>query len=82
MIGTFASGHITPATDLLDLLNTTAVQTALGDNPMFVPDSLQFTQPGMFNQLETYGMAFCVRWANLRPVTKTMMLERDSYFIV
>ncbi len=64
--------------DLLDVLNTTAFQKALGNNTMFIPESLQFTQPGMFNQLETYGMASMCRML-ISDLSPNKFLYRDSF---
>jgi hypothetical protein len=54
-LGTYQSDHVTPPAGIIQLLNGSTYQQALGSNPRYAPQSLQYTLPDIFFQLDSLG---------------------------
>ena len=54
-LGTYQSDHVAPPSAVLQLLNGSAYQQALGQNPYYAPQSFQYTLPDIFFQLDALG---------------------------
>lgn len=54
-LGTYQSDHVAPPKAVVQLLNTSTYQTALGANPAYAPQAFQFTHPDLFFQLDSLG---------------------------
>ena len=54
-LGTYQSDHVAPPSAVLQLLNGSGYQQALGQNPYYAPQSFQYTLPDIFFQLDALG---------------------------
>ena len=54
-LGTYQSDHVAPPSAVLQLLNDSGYQQALGQNPYYAPQSFQYTLPDIFFQLDALG---------------------------
>lgn len=54
-LGTYQSDHVTPPAGIIELLNGSTYQQALGGNPYYAPQSFQYTLPDIFFQLDSLG---------------------------
>lgn len=57
-LGTYQSDHVAPPAAVVQLLNGSTYQTALGNNPAYAPQAFQFTHPDIFFQLDSLGAAW------------------------
>ncbi|CAK0785458.1 hypothetical protein CVIRNUC_008667 [Coccomyxa viridis] len=55
-LGTYQSDHVAPPSAVLQLLNGSGYQQALGQNPYYAPQSFQYTLPDIFFQLDALGI--------------------------
>ncbi|KAK9919117.1 hypothetical protein WJX75_009510 [Coccomyxa subellipsoidea] len=55
-LGTYQSDHVSPPAAVVQLLNGSTYQTALGNNPAYAPQAFQFTHPDIFFQLDSLGI--------------------------
>ncbi|EIE19750.1 hypothetical protein COCSUDRAFT_54604 [Coccomyxa subellipsoidea C-169] len=55
-LGTYQSDHVAPPAAVVQLLNGSTYQSALGGNPAYAPEAFQFTHPDIFFQLDSLGI--------------------------
>ncbi|BDA46800.1 hypothetical protein COCOBI_09-2530 [Coccomyxa sp. Obi] len=55
-LGTYQSDHVAPPAAVVQLLNGSTYQTALGENAAYAPQAFQFTLPDIFFQLDNLGI--------------------------
>ena len=58
-LGTYQSDHVAPPAAVVQLLNGSTYQTALGANAAYAPQAFQFTLPDIFFQLDNLGEQSC-----------------------
>ena len=64
-LGTYQSDHVAPPAAVVQLLNGSTYQTALGSNPAYAPEAFQFTHPDLFFQLDSLGEALAHPQSNM-----------------
>ena len=55
-LGTYQSDHVSPPAGIIQLLNGSTYQQALGSNLGYAPQSFQYTLPDIFFQLDSLGV--------------------------